>query len=812
MNVLIVVPYFAPAWAYGGPPRVTYDFARALAGRGHQVRVLTTDAYERDRRISVGTDNFDGVEVRYLRNLSNRLAWDQKIFLPLGFPAAFQREVGWADVVICSDFRTLQNAVALPMLAASQTPFVLAAFGSLPLTADWKNLPKRAFDVLAGRRLLDGAGSLLAQSAQEAAEYQWHGATAPIDVLPLALDLAELEALPPRGELRRELGIADSERIVLFLGRLHEFKGLGVLAEAFASVAKQDLSSRLVVVGRDDGYQTTLERRIHELGIDGRVVLAGARFGRDRLMAYVDADLFVLPATHQEETPLAGLEAMACGCPVIVSHQALIPGLVEAGAGWAVEASPQAVAAALLNALADESRRRDAGRAAARLIRDRFSLESRAVELEQVLERVVAKAGPRHQPEATANLADTRQASCLPVIASGAPAERGTLRCLALHRWWWLTPRSTRGRGTGAAHAGPAPSTSSGPALSTAEGLGLTAEAACQPGTIANRSRFPCATRPGQARPSAATTHSPLDSSWSADSGRRPGAGGPQPVPRATGLDRPYGHLYGRLSPTALRAVLGPLPGPLVGLARAYLRCFGFPDVAGQVRFPAIVKLLRPQAGERILDAGSGKGIYSNSFGALLRAKPIGVELHPDRLREARRVAQDLQSGASFVEANLERLAFADASLDRAIGVEVLEHVPDDEAAVAEFARVLRPGGTLVVSVPAPDGPPSGDEAERDRARPAWVYHARDGYAPAELEALLERHGFRLVERRSDWGPIFNRLVRLQCVLYQSSPFLLNVLASPLLMLLRPVDAWLARREVTGHGWIYLARRGGDNP
>jgi SAM-dependent methyltransferase len=45
-------------------------------------------------------------------------------------------------------------------------------------------------------------------------------------------------------------------------------------------------------------------------------------------------------------------------------------------------------------------------------------------------------------------------------------------------------------------------------------------------------------------------------------------------------------------------------------------------------------------------------------------------------------------------------LPFADAEFDRVVAAEVLEHIPDDEAAIAELARVLRPGGTMAVTVP----------------------------------------------------------------------------------------------------------------
>ena len=94
MRILQVTPYFAPAWAYGGPPRVMTDYARGLVALGHEVDVFTTDVLDADERAAPLTETIDGVRVRRFRNASNSLAWRTKKYLPPGLPVALARSIG----------------------------------------------------------------------------------------------------------------------------------------------------------------------------------------------------------------------------------------------------------------------------------------------------------------------------------------------------------------------------------------------------------------------------------------------------------------------------------------------------------------------------------------------------------------------------------------------------------------------------------------------------------------------------------------------------------------------------------------------
>ena len=108
---------------------------------------------------------------------------------------------------------------------------------------------------------------------------------------------------------------------------------------------------------------------------------------------------------------------------------------------------------------------------------------------------------------------------------------------------------------------------------------------------------------------------------------------------------------------------------------------------------------LRP--GDRVLDLGCGAGRHA--FEAARRGGIVtAVDLDLAELKHVRDVGDAEPSArASAVNGDALRLPFPDASFDRIIASEVMEHIGDDQAAAVELARVLRPGGTIAVTVPA---------------------------------------------------------------------------------------------------------------
>lgn len=133
------------------------------------------------------------------------------------------------------------------------------------------------------------------------------------------------------------------------------------------------------------------------------------------------------------------------------------------------------------------------------------------------------------------------------------------------------------------------------------------------------------------------------------------------------------------------------------------------------------------QLAGRVLNAGCGEGLYAPLVERYERVAEIfNLDLAPPPVARRREDPRHMD-----VQGSVTALPFASESFDAVICSEVLEHIPADGDAVAELARVAKPGALVLVSVPTPPAP--------------WdANHVREGYRPQQLTTLLREHGLEV--------------------------------------------------------------------
>ncbi|SHK30921.1 class I SAM-dependent methyltransferase [Rhodothermus profundi] len=219
----------------------------------------------------------------------------------------------------------------------------------------------------------------------------------------------------------------------------------------------------------------------------------------------------------------------------------------------------------------------------------------------------------------------------------------------------------------------------------------------------------------------------------------------------------------------------------------------------------------------RVLDAGTGFGQYAYYVARRYpQAEVVGVDLKTDYLEQARRfVARTpVADRVRFLQDDLTRLQ-TEGPFDLILAVDVLEHIEDDLAVLRNFARVLRPGGYVIINTPSDQG---GSDVHAPGQQSFIDEHVREGYSRELLEARLGEAGLEPVESHYSYGAAgalaWRLLIKYPMLGLQRSTLVYLVLPVYYLVVL-PVGLMLNALDVvkqnrSGTGLLVVARKPGS--
>lgn len=182
---------------------------------------------------------------------------------------------------------------------------------------------------------------------------------------------------------------------MLFLSRIHERKGADLLLASFSRLKRTvDFPVTLVVAGPDEGYLQNLKSLAKRLRIENEVLFPGLLQGREKLEAYVDADVFVLPSKDRYESfGNVALEALACGTPVIVTNNCGVSEWIGSNVGFVIRYDQMELCDALKAILQNEQLSKRLGDNGKKLISKEFGWDKGILQLEKLYEAVVNENG-----------------------------------------------------------------------------------------------------------------------------------------------------------------------------------------------------------------------------------------------------------------------------------------------------------------------------------------------------------------------------------------------------------------------------------
>ncbi len=388
LRILHVIGGLAPR--AGGPTNAMLPMCRALASRGHDVRIICTNGDWPRGTLDVPTGRpvySDGVEVTYYPVQWHRYSAS----LPLA--GALRSAIPDADVVHIHSLYLFHTTVAAHYARRYRKPYVIRPHGTLdPYQRRRSRVIKAVYDRLFEHRNLRKASAIHYMTDEERRRSETAGRLAPGVVVPHGLYLQEYRPSGEAGGVGARYGVAPGKRLITFLGRITPKKGLDLLARAWGQTARAWPDAHLVIAGPDDeGYGAQVQRWLAEEGVLDRVTFAGMVAGQDKVDLLHESYAFVLPS-YFENFGLTVIEALACRTPVVISNEVYTCHEVErAHAGIVIDTDTPSLVAALNRLLEAPEQARAMGERGRALVESGFTWDVVAGRLEDLYFSVIAQ-------------------------------------------------------------------------------------------------------------------------------------------------------------------------------------------------------------------------------------------------------------------------------------------------------------------------------------------------------------------------------------------------------------------------------------
>lgn len=367
MRILHICAY---TWSIGGPARVIYDLCQSAIQRNYEVDILSP--------VSTGDKIYpspEGVNLIICKrttpfsNIYREFSLDMYEYL--------RKNIDQYDIIHIHGIWHFGSLA--PFFFKRKASIVITIHGLLDSWAvnhhRWK---KDIVSILYQKRLLKKADLIHIFNNEEERDLERYLGFKPRNYvkIPNGLRLEDYNTLPEKGLFINKFPVLKGKKIILFMSRLNEKKGLDVLLPAFRDYNRQFKDSILVLAGPDDGYESTARQFIADNQLEHEVLLPGMLIGDIKKAALQDADVFVLPS-YSEGFSIAVLEAMASHLACIVSDKVGFAEYIEKYDSAAITpVSVDGLTMHLQNIMQNDTQRSELAQKAYKMVVDNFDIKN----------------------------------------------------------------------------------------------------------------------------------------------------------------------------------------------------------------------------------------------------------------------------------------------------------------------------------------------------------------------------------------------------------------------------------------------------
>ena len=379
-DILLITRAIYPLHGFGGMERHCHDFAKAMSGRNWRVHVVTMPPDDQSRFSEFNSSVFfyfvDGIPARSVfQRITSYPEWVERVS---DFVKNLCARVPFAVVY--------GHGLAAGAAPNEMPPLVYNPHGMEEFkTSGLKYLAYSRFRSLS-RQTARRAKAIIATDASLVGEAKslLEADEARIVMIPNAVFLVSGHTAT---KLRSDWELADSDPVVLAVGRLEFNKGYDLLLDALTRIKLPD-RFKLVIAGTGS-QEADLRSRAGTSGLAKRVLFTGIISEPDLASLYAASDLFIHP-TRYEGSSIVTLEAMSHGLPVIATKTGGLPDKVLPGTnGWLAEpGDAQSLARTIEEAVNGRSRWQSMGAESLRIVRERFSWDVVAPQFENLFSRL----------------------------------------------------------------------------------------------------------------------------------------------------------------------------------------------------------------------------------------------------------------------------------------------------------------------------------------------------------------------------------------------------------------------------------------